>query len=102
MRHSNKSKETLSKNGKRSQQVQAENRLSNALNYRSTNSLIIFEIWTYNPLNKNKHHIQIKHEINNGNNRYNVYLDNVKWHKQWSRLGFCRWLFLKIDSVVQN
>lgn len=102
MRHREKIKnykEKCRSMGKRSQEVQAENRLSNALNYRPINSTIIFEVWTHNPRNKAKHHLQIKHEVDNGNNKYNVYLDGVKWRKQFSRIGFCRWLFSKIDSV---
>lgn len=101
MRHNQKIKDKCRKMGRASQRAQAKSRLSNALNYRPTTSYLVFEINTSNPRNGIKHHIEIRHEIDNGNNRYNVYLDGKRWQKQWSRFGFCRWLFGKIDRVVR-
>lgn len=86
--------------GKSSQQVQENKRLESALNHRPTNSMLVFEIWTHNPRTGAENHLQIKHEIDNGNNRYNVYLNGEKWRKPWSRTGFVTWLFEKIDSVI--
>ena len=86
--------------GKASQQFQTENRLANALNYRPVTSYLVFELCTNNPRNGVKHHLEIKHELHNGNSRYNVYLNGEKWGKQWSRTGFCKWLFKQIDDVV--
>ncbi len=88
--------------GKASQRVQAESRLKHALDYTPPTTYVVFEINTSNPRNGIKHHIKIVHEIHNGNNRFNVYLNGEKWGKQWSRLGFCRWLFRQIDAVVIN
>ena len=89
-------KERCSKGGS----VAKTERLGNALNYKPITSIVVFEINTHNPRTGAKHNLVIRHEINNGNNRFNVYLDGVKWQKQFSRFGFCRWLFKKIDSVI--
>lgn len=86
--------------GKKSAESRAKERLENALNYRPINSMVVFDIWTNNPRSGAKHHLEIKHEIDNGNDRYNVYLDGERWKKPFSRWGFCRWLFCKIDSVI--
>ena len=100
MRHNKFTKKQCQLGGVNSQIMQANDRLANALNYRPVNSLPIFEIWTYNPSTGAKNHLEIKHEMGDGNNRYSVYLDGKRWHKPWSRTGFCLWLFGKIDAVV--
>lgn len=102
MRRNKKNIERCRKMGLESQRVQAENRLKSALNYKPLNSYTVFELNTCNPRNGIKHQLIIKHELHNGNNRFNVYLDGEKWGKQWSRYGFCRWLFKQIDSVIRN
>lgn len=91
-----------SKRGKQSQVVQENERLVAALKYgpiRPIESYLVFEITTYNPRTGQRHLLQIKHEIMNGNNRYNVYLDGDRWRNQWSRYGFIIWMFDKIESV---
>lgn len=90
--------------GKRSQVVQENKRLAAALEYgpiRTVAPLPIFEIRTRNPRTGQEHLIEIKHEMLNGNNRFMIYLDGKKSGRQWSRTAFCRWLFGKIDSVVE-
>lgn len=89
--------------GKLSQKARMNDRLAAALAYgpiRPVESFLVFEIRTRNPRTGIEHHIEIKHDPGDGDNRYSVYLDGVKWNKPWSRLGFCRWLFWKIDSVI--
>lgn len=88
--------------GKKSQAIQATKRLTAALNYgpvRTLESYLVFEITTHNPRTGQRHLLQIKHEIMNGNNWYNVYLDGDRWRNQWGRYGFICWLFDKIESV---
>lgn len=88
--------------GKARQANQLNSRLVHALNHdpiRSVGSYLVFEINTFNPRTGQRHNLQIRHEVDNGNNRYNVYLDGDKWRRQWSRWGFCIWLFDKIESV---
>ena len=77
-------------------------RLQAALEYgpnRSIESYLVFEIRTFNPRTKQRHLLEIRHDPGDGNDRYSVYLDGDRWHKPWSRWGFCRWLFKQIDSV---
>jgi len=95
--------EYYSEMGKRSQLVQANQRLSATLKFgaiRSVDPIVIFEIRTRNIASGQEHLLEIKHEVSNGNNRYMVYLDNKKLGTQWSKTLFCRWLFSKIDSVL--
>ena len=101
MRQIKKHKERCSRMGKASQKAQEQNRLANALNYRPPHSVLVFELNTHNPRTGAKNHIQIKHETGNGQGRYNVYLNGDRWKKSWSRWGFCRWLFGKIDHVME-
>jgi len=92
-------KELASRMGKRSQEVQENKRLSHAVNLRPTNSLLVFEVRTNNPRTGIQHHIEIRHEIQNGNDRYSVYLNGDRWRNSWSRTRFVSWLFRQIDSV---
>ena len=100
MRRNKKHTERCSRMGKASQAAQARKRLEAALAYAPEDSYLVFEIHTHNPRTGAKNHLEIRHEFDNGNSRYNVYLNGDKWHKQWSRWGFCRWLFEKIDPVL--
>lgn len=77
MRHLPKDKTKLSRMGKISQKVQENKRLKAALSgpIRSIESTLIFEIKTFNPFSGLRNTIEIKHEIENGNNRFNVYLN---------------------------
>lgn len=89
--------------GKRSQDVQTNSLLAAAMAYgsiRAIESYLVFEIRTRNPRTGVEHLIEIKNDPGDGNNRYHAYLDGARWAKPWSRTGFCRWLFTKIDSVV--
>lgn len=106
MRHTQKLIEKARLRGQRrglaSQKKQRNSRLEAALSYgpiRPTESYLVFEIGTHNPKTDVYHFMEIRHEMLNGNDRYSVYLDGVRWHKQFSRWGFCKWLFGKIDSV---
>lgn len=88
--------------GKQSQIVQENKRLTAALEHgpiRTIESYPVFEITTHNPRTGQRHLLEIKHELLNGTDRYNVYLDGVKWRNQFSRYGFVTWLFGKIESV---
>jgi hypothetical protein len=91
--------------GRKSQAVQENARLASALAYgprRPIESYLVFQIRTRNPRTGQEHEIEIKSDPGAGNNRYHVYLDGVKWAKPWSRWGFCRWLFDKIDRVLTD
>ena len=67
---------------------------------RPVDSRLVFELATHNPRTGHLHHLEIKHEMENGNNRFNVYLDGACWRNQWSRSGFVTWLFEQIDRVI--
>jgi hypothetical protein len=100
--HFKKISDRASRRGKQSQAVQENKRLAAALKYgpiRSIESYLVFEITTHNPRTGQRHLLEIRHELRNGKDRYNVYLDGVKWRNQWSRAGFTNWLFGKIESV---
>lgn len=102
MRHSKNYLKKCSRQGKQSQKAQENNRLESALNHepiRSIESDLILEINTFNPRNGAENNLKIVHEVCNGNDRYSVYLNGDRWKKQFSRTGFCNWLFNKIDSV---
>lgn len=88
--------------GKRSQEVQENKRLSAAIGYQPLTSYLVLEMDTHNPRTGTKHHIELRHDPGNGNDRYNVYLDGEKWRNNWSRTRFTNWLFGQIDSVRQN
>lgn len=80
-------------------------RLQSALKYgpiRPVESYRVFEIGTHNPRTGQRHLLEICHDVGDGDNRYSVYLDGIKWRKPWSRYGFCRWLFGKIDPVIND
>lgn len=97
--------ENRSRAGKCSQEVQENNRLASALAYgpvRPIEPFLVFEIRTHNPNTGIEHLMEIKSDPGDGNNRYHVYLDGVRWAKPWSRTGFCRWLFNKIDPVLTD
>lgn len=88
--------------GKISQRNQENKRLERALKYgpvRSVESFFVLEIITRNPRTGRENHIELRHEIDNGNNRYNVYLNGERWRNQWSRTRFASWLFKQIESV---
>jgi hypothetical protein len=91
--------------GRKGQAVQENARLASALAYgprRPVESYLVFQIHTRNPRTGQEHEIEIKSEPGDGDNRYHAYLDGVSWAKPWSRWGFCRWLFEKIDSVLND
>lgn len=94
-------KQKQSERGKIGQRIKAENRLANALEYEP-HSYLVFELYTHNPRSGTRHHIEIKHEIDNGNERYNIYLNGEKWRNSWSKTRFADWLFKQIDSVRVN
>ena len=85
--------------GRAGQVVQENKRLAHALNYRPTTSYLVFEIATHNPRTGMMHHIEIRHDMDNGNDRYAVYLDGERWRNGWSRTRFASWIFRQIDSV---
>jgi len=97
--------EKNSARGKASQVVQHNTRLARALEYgplRAIESYLVFELRTHNPRTGQRHLIEIRHELDNGNDRYNVYLDGDKLRNQWSRSWFAAWLFSKIESVRRD
>lgn len=88
--------------GRESQRVQAECRLAAALEFgaiRPIESTLIFEVHTFNPLSGQRHLLELKHELRNGNDRYNLYIDGKRQRNQWNRSGFVNWMFRKIESV---
>ncbi len=103
MRHSKivAFKQKQSRRGKIGQQIKAEERLANAVAYEP-HSYLVFELHTNNPRTGIKNHIQIKHESDNGKDRYNIYLNGDRWRNSWSRHRFTNWLFNQIDSVMEG
>jgi hypothetical protein len=99
MRHQRLTSEKASRMGRASQAAQENDRLAYALSYRPTTSYLVFELDTHNPRTGQRHHIEIRHEMSTGNNRYAVYLDGERWRNGWSRTRFIGWLFRQIDSV---
>lgn len=93
-------REKASRMGKASQVVQENNRLAHALNYRPPHDYLVFEMDTHNPRTGQRHHIEIRHETGNGNDRYAVYLDGERWRNGWSRTRFVSWIFRQIDAVM--
>lgn len=80
--------------------AQKNKRLEHALEYKPQDSYLVFELHTHNPRTGAKNHLEIRHEEGNGPSRYTVYLNGDRWHKPFSRWGFCRWLFEKIECVA--
>jgi len=99
MRHTKLTRERAARMGKASQAVQENNRLAHALKHRPVTSYLVFELDTHNPRTGQRHHSDIRHDIDNGNDRYAVYLDGERWRNGWSRTRFIDWLFRQIDSV---
>lgn len=94
-----KIRERCSRMGKRSQEVQRNHRLEHLTDLRPTTSFLVFELRTNNPTTGIQHHIEIRHEIDNGTNRYNIYLNGERWRNGWSRTRFVKWIYTQIDSV---
>ena len=103
MRHSQKqisaASERASRMGKVSQRAQENRRLTHALDHRPVTSYLVLELDTHNPRTGQRHHIEIRHDPGNGNDRYSVYLDGGRWRNSWSRSRFAGWIFAQIDSV---
>ena len=80
-------------------------RLSNALKFgpaRSVETTLLFVVNTYNPITEQRNHIEIKHEINNGSGKVNVYLNNEKWRNGWSATRFAKWICGQIGKVLSD
>lgn len=103
MRHAERYIEKCSLRGKNSQIVQDNNRLQAAIEFgpiRPIESIFLYEINTRNPRTGQEHHFELHHDVGNGSGKFNVYLDGEKWRTGWSKTKFTKWLFSKIDSVV--
>ncbi len=87
--------------GKRSAEVRRDGRLAAALAYDAevVRSFLVFEVRTFNPCSGQRHLLELKHELRNGNDRFNLYIDGTRQRNQWSRTGFVDWMFRKIESV---
>ncbi len=95
-------RERGSRRGKLSQAARRNERLASALEFepaRPAESFLVFELATRNPRTEVTHYLEIRHEVDDGTDRFNVYLDGDKWRNGWSRSRFCGWLFKQIDSV---
>lgn len=82
--------------------TQENNRLQHALEFgptRPIESYYVFGIATYNPSTGIAHIFEIRHDVGNGTNRYNIYLDGELWKINFSRWWFVNWLFERIESV---
>lgn len=98
----NKHIETCRAKGRRSQANQQNYRLQAALEcgpIRSIEGRDMLYVLTYNPRTETEHFKKIRHEIDNGNDRYNVYLDKQKWRNGWSKTRFVKWFFEQIEKV---
>jgi hypothetical protein len=102
MRRSSEYKESCRLRGIASQRASQNKRLAHAVDCRPTESYLVLEIGVHNPRTGIYNYMEIRHEMKDGNNRNTVYLNGVRWNKAFSRSGFCRWLFNKIDPVLSD
>ena len=95
-------KEQAAEWGRRSGEVQRVDRLAAALNFapvRPVEDVLVFEVRTFNPFSGQRHLLELKHGVRNGNDRFDLWIDGTRQRNQWSRWGFVHWMFRKIDSV---
>lgn len=88
--------------GLKSQENRFNDRLQAALDFsqiRPIESYLVYEIIGINPRTGRMVCLELCHDVDNGVNRYNLYMDGKKIGRQWSRWGFCQWLFDMIDCV---
>ena len=100
MRHAKLTSEKAARMGRAGQAAQENNRLAHALSPRPTASYLVFEMDTHNPRTGQRHHIEIRYDMGNGNDRYAIYLNGERWRNGWSRTRFAAWLFRQVDSVL--
>lgn len=95
-------REQASEWGQRSSRLSRDDRLYAALHFepvRPIDDVLVFEVRTYSPFSGQRHLLELKHGLRNGNGRFDLWIDGKRQRNEWSKWGFVIWMHRKIERV---